>query len=216
MKKIILSAVAALLLMSAPATTYAQDATPIPTIAAPHKQTINYRERTLCYAFPANVEYTVETNASWLSIHQEDNGNIYVHASQNFENEDRIGEVIFRNEELNISEKMSIIQTKDESVETIPTDETVKASSVTTNTYQNGQGANLTIDNNLNTIWHSAWNPTVFVVSEDNPAELVYTFPNTTELIDYIEYIPRQDVVNGAFGEVDVYIKSQGDEDYTL
>ena len=216
MKKIILSAVAALLLMSAPATTYAQDATPVPTIAAPHKQTINYRERTLCYAFPANVEYTVETNASWLSIHQEDNGNIYVHASQNFENEDRIGEVIFRNEELNISEKMSIIQTKDESVETIPTDETVKASSVTTNTYQNGQGANLTIDNNLNTIWHSAWNPTVFVVSADNPAELVYTFPNTTELIDYIEYIPRQDVVNGAFGEVDVYIKSQGDEDYTL
>ena len=186
MKKIILSAVAAILLMSAPATTYAQDATPIPTIAAPHKQTINYRERTLCYAFPTNVEYTVETNASWLSIHQEDNGNIYVHASQNFENEDRIGEVIFRNEALNISEKMTLTQTRDESVETIPTDETVKPSSVTANTYQNGQGANLTIDNNLNTIWHSAWNPSKFEVSADNPAELVYTFPNTTEQIDYM------------------------------
>jgi hypothetical protein len=100
MKKIILSAVAALLLISAPATTYAQDATPIPTIAAPHKQTINYSERTLCYAFPANVEYTVETNAPWLSIHREDNGNIYIHVSQNLENETRVGEVFFKNEEL--------------------------------------------------------------------------------------------------------------------
>ncbi|MBR4297196.1 MAG: hypothetical protein IKT82_03290, partial [Bacteroidaceae bacterium] len=213
MKKILLSAAIALFMMSMPAPTYAQEAaTTVPTIAAPHKQTISYRERTLCYNIPANVEYTVSTEASWLTIRREDNGTIYIHATQNLDNESRMGEVIFKNEEFNISEKMTLIQTRDESVETIPTDITVRPSSATANTTQSGTPISNTYDGNTNTFWHSQWNPKIEVNAE-NPAELVYTFPNTTECIDYIEYVPRQDVENGAFGDVEVYIKSVGDDE---
>ena len=138
MKKTILTAALALFTMSMPVATYAQEATTTPTIAAPHKQTINYRERTLCYNIPANVEFTVTTATPWLTIRREDNGTIYLHATQNLDNESRVGEVIFKNEAYDITEKMTIIQTRDESVETIPTDGTVRPTSATTNTAQNG------------------------------------------------------------------------------
>ena len=104
MKKTILTAALALFTMSMPVATYAQEAT-TPTIAAPHKQTINYRERTLCYNIPANVEFTVTTATPWLTIRREDNGTIYLHATQNLDNESRVGEVIFKNEAYDITEK---------------------------------------------------------------------------------------------------------------
>lgn len=77
-------------------------------------------------------------------------------------------------------------------------------------------GIELTLDGNVNTIWHSQYYPTYKEVSAQNPAELVYEFEDV-DRIDRMEYVPRADgASNGMVTQADVYVKTSGDEEERL
>lgn len=208
--------VAATMLTTAPAT--AQNILPAesaPMILTPTEQTISYRERTLCYNITANVEFKVETACDWISLRRGMGGEVYIHLSQNMSPASRTGELVFTSNDGSVTKKMLVTQTRDESVETLPTDIKVQAKSVTANTNQSGNDITKTIDGQYDTFWHSQWTGNAFKVSENNPAVLTYTFEDV-DYIDYINYVPRQDgTANGYFGEVEVLVKKVGESDYT-
>jgi len=71
----------------------------------------------------------------------------------------------------------------------------------------------LTLDNNLNTIWHSAYSPELRKVTLETPADLIYEFEGV-DRIDRIVYVPRADyVLNGNITQAEVYVKTQQDMD---
>lgn len=67
------------------------------------------------------------------------------------------------------------------------------------NQTNSGEGIELSIDGKINTFYHSPWNSS----STQFPVILTYSFAKGTH-VDYINYVPRQDNVNGAFGSVTV------------
>lgn len=187
-----------------------------PVIVAPHKQTVSYRERTLCYDITANVDFTATSNADWISVRKTDNGTVYVHLQANSEASARTGSVTFQNEENGLKETLFITQGKNESVEEMPTDDMVKVASSTANSSHSGYDISRSHDNNTSTYWHTTWGKNAFIVSETNPAILTYNFSGVDH-IDYINYITRQDgTVNGCFGKVEVYAKCGTETSYKL
>ena len=185
----------------------------LPTIAVPHKQTINYAERTLCIDVVTNVDYTITDDASWIETKVGNDGKVYIHATANPEITSRAGNVTFANVEHGITETFTIVQGRNESVETVPGDILIIPSGGSVNSQQGSSGWDKTIDGDINSMWHTAWSG--FDVSESNPAILEYQFSDV-ESIEYINYIPRSGGGNGCFGLVDVYTKCYGDSDYVL
>lgn len=187
-----------------------------PVIVAPHSQSVSYSERTLCYDITSNVDYTVTSDADWVSVRKADNGVVYVHVQYNKLGEERTAHVVFANEDSKLSETLTITQSRNESFKELPKDIQVSVASATANTTNSGYGIEKTYDNNESTFWHSQWQPSNFVVSETNPAILTYNFKNVDH-IDYIEYVTRQDGnSNGNFGKVEVYAKCGSETTYTL
>lgn len=187
-----------------------------PVIVAPHSQSVSYSERTLCYDITSNVDYTVTSDADWVSVRKADNGVVYVHVQYNKLGEERTAHVVFANEDSKLSETLTIAQSRNESFKELPKDIQVSVASATANTTNSGYGIEKTYDNNESTFWHSQWQPSNFVVSETNPAILTYNFKNVDH-IDYIEYVTRQDGnSNGNFGKVAVYAKCGSETTYTL
>lgn len=186
-----------------------------PVIVAPHKQTVSYRERTLCYEITANVDFTATTDADWITLRKADDGTVYVHLTQNTASVARTGNVVFANEANALSETLAITQGRNEVIEELTEDTQVKVSSATANNSESGYDISRTYDNNYSTYWHTGWN-SYFDVSETNPAILTYNFTNATH-IDYINYVTRQDgQVNGNFKQIQVYAKCGSESDYTL
>lgn len=187
-----------------------------PVIVAPHSQSVSYSERTLCYDITSNVDYTVTSDADWVSVRKADNGVVYVHVQYNKLGEERTAHVVFANEDSKLSETLTITQGRNESFKELPKDIQVSVASATANTTNSGYGIEKTYDNNESTFWHSQWQPSNFVVSGTNPAILTYNF-NKVDHIDYIEYVTRQDGnSNGNFGKVEVYAKCGSETTYTL
>ena len=187
-----------------------------PVIVAPHSQSVSYSERTLCYDITSNVDYTVTSDADWVSVRKADNGVVYVHVQYNKLGEERTAHVVFANEDSKLNETLTITQSRNESFKELPKDIQVSVASATANTTNSGYGIEKTYDNNESTFWHSQWQPSNFVVSGTNPAILTYNF-NKVDHIDYIEYVTRQDGnSNGNFGKVEVYAKCGSETTYTL
>ena len=187
-----------------------------PTIVAPHKQTVSYRERTLCYDITANVPFTVTADVSWVKFRQTDDGTVYVHLDANNTPAPRVAHIVFANADNNLRETLVLTQGRDESVEEVPTDVRIYPSSATDNNHNANLSIALTYDNDESTFYHTQWEGSKFVVSESNPAILTYNFENV-DRIDYVEYLTRQDdAANGYFGDVEVYVKKAGESDYTL
>lgn len=191
-----------------------------PVILAPHSQTASYLERTLCYDIDANVDYTVTTDADWISVRKTDKGTVYIHLKANPTSASREGNVIFSNEEHNLTETLVITQSRNEQIPTTDENDTqVKVATATANNNQSGYGIALTYDGNTSTFWHTSWGNNNFVVSESNPAILTYNF-NGNPHIDYIKYITRPEGAsgssNGNFGKIEIYAKTGTNSDYTL
>ncbi|MGM9688354.1 MAG: M60 family metallopeptidase [Alloprevotella sp.] len=185
-----------------------------PVIVAPHKQTVSYRERTLCYDITANVDFTATTDTEWITVRKADDGTVYIHLDMNDNVQSRVGTVVFGNAEKGLSETLTITQTRYEGARDMTQDVQVKVSSATDNTHQDaGSDASKSIDGDLSTIYHSKWSDKI---GEDNPAILTYNFKDV-ELIDYVNYVTRQTGgSNGNFGKVEIYTKCEGDADFVL
>lgn len=185
-----------------------------PVIVAPHKQLVSFRERTLCYDITANVRFTATTDAEWISVRTAADGTVYVHLQENVNPTPRVANVVFANAEKGLSETLVITQGRNESIADMTSDDSVLPVSATANNNESGYGIEKSYDNDLSTFYHTAWTGTKFVVSAENPAILTYNFQDV-ERIDYVNYITRNDNTdNGCFGEVEIYVKCQGDADY--
>lgn len=186
-----------------------------PVIVAPHRQTVSFRERTLCYEITSNVDFVAMASDDWLSVSKTDDGTVYVHLQRNDDSAARTANIVFANEQNGLSETLVITQGRNEAIEDITADTQVSPKSATANNSQSGNGIELTYDGDLDTYWHTAWG-TYFDVSESNPAILTYSFNNVSH-IDYVNYITRNDgSVNGNFDRVQIYAKCGSETSYTL
>jgi len=84
-------------------------------------------------------------------------------------------------------------------------DFSVKPTGATATNSQPGSGIELSYDDDVNTGFHSRWNPT-----GPFPFELKYTFSGQEE-INYIEYVPRTGGGNGVFGKFELFVAEDQD-----
>lgn len=188
--------------------------TSVQMIVTPHNQTIDYRDRTLCFDIPANVEYTTSSDASWLTVRQGSDGTVYLHADMNEDYSNRTANVTFTStKDANLKKTLTITQGSCNAAEMLTDRSRIYPSSASDNTHQSGEDISKTYDNNNSTLFHSQYSPNIFKVSETNPAVLTYNFEDVNS-ISSITYVPRTDGTNGNFGQVKVSYKLKGDTDY--
>ena len=77
-------------------------------------------------------------------------------------------------------------------------DKVVPLSKATASSAQSGEGAELAIDGDVNTLWHSSWGATTF------PVTFTITLKEVS-LVDYVRYVPRQGGNTNGNGD-DVYV----------
>ena len=185
-----------------------------PSIVAPSKQTVSFRERTLCFDVTANVPFTATCDASWVSIRKTDKGEVYVHLKANSESAARSAVITFANADNALSETLTITQSRNELTPEFKADTKIKVWKAEANSYQPGEDISKSIDGDFKTMFHTAWSG--FDVSENNPAILTYRF-NDAPHIDYINYSTRQDGNgNGNFGKVELYVMTGTETTYRL
>lgn len=81
----------------------------------------------------------------------------------------------------------------------------IPVKSATASSFQNGEGIELSFDDDLNTMYHSAWDNS----AEDYfPITLTYNFENAGTM-DYLIYNPRIDGTNGLIKEFDLYVATE-------
>lgn len=86
--------------------------------------------------------------------------------------------------------------------EEILDDMKVPVKTATASSFQEGEGIELSIDGDMNTMYHSAWDN---AADDYFPITLTYNFENV-EYIDYLIYYPRLSGTNGLFKEVEIHI----------
>ena len=208
-------AIAMTFLLAIPAAAQKENAADeAPMLITPHEQSIGSQERTLCYDIKANIPFEVADDAEWVKVRKEKDGSVFVHVLQNYLNESRTANITFTNVDKALTRTLTLRQDADRSVEELPTDSKLKPYRATDNNHQDGNSTIMaTLDGNNNTLYHSKWSGSP--VNPKNPAILTYEFRNVDHL-DYINYVPRPSNGNGNFGEVELYIKQEGDTGYKL
>ena len=100
--------------------------------------------------------------------------------------------------------------------ESLPVPQRVMPKMITDNNHNDDGLVQYTQDNNLSTIYHSAYAPEFIRVVPEQPAILTFGFRDV-ERIDYLEYVPRQDGgSNGWVSEAEIYVMAEGDSDFRL
>lgn len=184
----------------------------VPYLITPQRYSVGYAERTFFFDVKANLDFEVSTKTPWLKVKKDDSGTVFVHVDMNTDPTSRSGIVTLKNEEKGLSRTLNVEQGPDKSAETLPADTNIKPVRANTNTYQPGQEIEKSYDDDMGTTYHSAWN---VAVTPDNPAILTYEFENV-DYLDYVTYKPSPGGGNGCFGEVELYVKQEGDADYRL
>ena len=129
-----------------------------PMIVAPHQLPVGYMERTICYDITANIPYEVSSDQAWATVRKGTDGTIYVHLTQNYNSSDRTAVISLTNSEMGVTQTINIVQQRDNSATTIPTDPHITPQSATANTENStAEGIAKTIDGNTSTFWHSNW-----------------------------------------------------------
>ncbi len=94
-------------------------------------------------------------------------------------------------------------------------DRQVKTLYATASSAQPGAGAELMVDGNPKTMYHSPFDNGI-VHKAYFPITLTFHFHGTDQ-VDYLVYTPRRDgSANGLFGEVDLYVKNKNTPNYVL
>ena len=188
-------------------------------IVTPHNQNVDYLERTLCLNIKANVAYDITSDQDWATVRKGNDGSVYVHVTANYYPQDRSANISFINSDLGIKQYLVLTQDADGSgayAAELKSADRVYPSSASDNTHAssgNDGGIAYTYDDNTSTLYHSAYSPTKFNVSDSNPVLLTYNFKNV-ECIKSMTYVPRQDVSNGRFLAFSVWAKYNGSNDY--
>lgn len=185
----------------------------IPNIITPHRQSVSYRERTLCYEITANVPFTTSCSESWVTLDQKADGTVFVHVDENLSPASRQATIVFANADNGITQNLVLTQSRNESIEELTSDTQVKVSGATADNQYSGNSIALSYDGKFNTFYHS--NYPNHPVTESSPATLIYSFSGTPH-IDYVNYSTRMDgTANGYFGKVEVYAQCGTATDFT-
>ena len=189
-----------------------QAAGEVPTLLVPHNQQVSYREHTLCFNVDANVAFTTKCDVDWATVRVSKNNIAYIHLEQNLNDEKRVANITFANEEKGLTQTLVITQGMDGSAEYAPSDKYVKPTSASASSSQSGEGIERSYDRNTSTLYHSNYSGGV---SASNPVTLTYNFSGGKH-IDYFNYVPRSSGGdNGKFGQVTVSVKHQGETKFT-
>lgn len=143
-----------------------------------------------------------EVGANWLTVNppvgpNNGVGTVNIQVSENLSGEKRTATIKISTATTN-GYTIKITQYAD-SEDPIPEDIAVKPIGASATNSQPGSGIELSYDDDVNTMFHSRWNPT-----GPFPFELIYRFQGQ-ESIDYIEYVPRSDGHNGCFKELEIF-----------
>lgn len=177
-----------------------------PMIVIPHLQSVDYKERTICFDIKANVSYDIASSADWATFRKGTDGTVYVHLSQNLYSEARTASITFTNTEKGVSQTLTISQAADGSAAELPTSR-IYPTSATASSTQNGEGIEYSYDDNTSTLYHSSYSGGV---SASNPVTLTYNFTGI-DSINSVTYVPRQSGTNGIFLKTEVYAKTKGE-----
>ena len=140
-----------------------------------------------------NCDYTVVSEADWLSAQKMSNGNTVLFGQPNYNLSPRTGFVVFTSSDSSVVRRLPVEQAG-QSI----TDQQIVISSASASASQSGEGIERTYDGNYSTLYHSPYGGTNF------PVTLTYNFADGPH-IDYALYTPRQDGNNnGNFGRVRV------------
>ena len=168
------------------------------------KVSLDYSDFTTV-AVAGNCDYTVESEATWLTVRKMANGNAVLFAQTNYNLAPRNGVVVFTSADGSVVRHLPVEQAG-HNVD----DQQVAIASATASASQPGEGIERTYDGNYSTLYHSPYSNTTF------PVTLTYTFDDSPQ-IDYAVYTPRQDGNNnGNFGRVRVEYQQAGSSDWTV
>lgn len=153
----------------------------------------------------SNTTYTATSQADWLSVKQEANGNLTIWGSYFYDaTTSRTGVITLTSTDGTCTRDIVVRQTVNNSATTLAGDTKLTISSGTASQSQSGEGIARTYDGSNSTLWHSPYSGTSF------PVTLTYTLKNSPH-VDYALYTPRQDGnTNGNFGKVKVEYQLTG------
>lgn len=161
--------------------------------------------------FLANTEITLKTDAEWIEAKQiGDSKKIKIKLLNNENSEARTGIINVTSADGSLTRTLTIEQERENLATFIPTDIVVPVSRAETSSYQPGAEIQKSCDGDYSTTWHSNWNN-----SGENyfPITATYYFTDV-DRIDYIRYVPPQSH-NGPFKKFELYVKQEGDTDFT-
>lgn len=92
----------------------------------------------------------------------------------------------------------------------IDKDAIITPSKASASEHQSGTDIQKTLDGDKATHYHSRWGG-----QTEYPVDLIYSFSEETDKIDYFVLYPRTDGGNGVILEFTIYIKSQGENEFT-
>ncbi|MDO4930480.1 MAG: M60 family metallopeptidase [Bacteroidales bacterium] len=169
---------------------------------------LSFKEDMTTVAVASNCNFTAATDADWLTLVQEGNGNLSLFSGYYYGTTPRYGTVTLTSASGGFSRTLVVEQeASDVTDELLNGDTKLDIISATATSTEPDNGIELSFDGSTSTFYHSAWSAdsTIF------PVTLTYTlaeFPH----VDYVVYTPRQDnTTNGNFDEFTVEYTVKGD-----
>jgi hypothetical protein len=159
-----------------------------------------------------NTDFTISSSVDWLkATRTSDKANIVVSAKYNPEMTARTGMLTFTSTDNKLARTLTVSQDGENTAQYVTGDTYIKPSSGQASSYQSGGEIEKSFDGSTSTIYHSNWSNSG---TDYFPITLTYNFTNVAE-IDYLTYIPRTDGSNGRFKKFELWVKLQGQSDYT-
>lgn len=156
-------------------------------------------------AVAANCDYTVTTDADWLTARRMANGNTILFGALNFNVGERKATVTFTSADGSVVKKISVVQEGEDFTDTY-----LSIASGTASSSQGGEGIEKSFDGDFSTLYHSPYGS-----QGQFPITLTYQL-RTPSHVDYAVYTPRQDGnPNGNFQVVDVSYQIDGASSWT-
>lgn len=182
----------------------------LPIMVVPSERSIGAQERLLSLDVESNVSFDVTDDADWLQV-QKEGTKIYLHATQNYANTPRTAKVTLTctEEGKELTKVMALTQSADDSMNYLPEDSRYKPSGAETTGGEEGQNTiSATFDSNLHTSYTAQ-------LTDGKELVLTYNFKDVHQ-IDFLKYVPNAEEGKGYFGQVEVYVKLEGESDYKL
>ncbi|MDO4930476.1 MAG: M60 family metallopeptidase [Bacteroidales bacterium] len=169
---------------------------------------LGFAEDMTTVAVASNCNFTAATDADWLTLVQEGNGNLSLFSGYYYGITPRYGTVTLTSTSGGFSRTLVVEQEANKATDELLNGDTeLEIKSATATSIEPDNGIELSFDGSTSTFYHSAWSES----STSFPVTLTYTLADFPH-VDYVVYTPRQDGnTNGNFDEVTIEYTVKGD-----